>query len=74
MKLVLKGDLEVLGNFKVVQAMYATFQNALNALNEIDYENGKREISFTSNLSDLVGYTLKLVDNSTTKTITFIIK
>ena len=38
------------------------------------YENGKREISFTSNLSDLVGYTLKLVDNSTTKTITFIIK
>lgn len=74
MKLVLKGDLEVLGNFKVVQAMYATFQNALNALNKIDYENGKREISFTSNLSDLVGYTLKLVDNSTTKTITFIIK
>ena len=74
MKLVLKGDLEVLGNFKVVQAMYATFQNALNALNKIDYENGKREILFTSNLSDLVGYTLKLVDNSTTKTITFIIK
>ena len=74
MKLVLKGDLEVLGNFKVVQAMYATFKNALNALNKIDYENGKREISFTSNLSDLVGYTLKLVDNSTTKTITFIIK
>ena len=37
MKLVLKGDLEVLGNFKVVQAMYATFQNALNALNKIDY-------------------------------------
>lgn len=74
MKLVLKGDLEVLGNFKVVQAMYATFQNALNALSKIDYENGKREISFTSNLSDLVGYTLKLVDNSTTKTITFIIK
>ena len=39
MKLVLKGDLELLGNFKVVQAMHATFQNALNALNKIDSAN-----------------------------------
>lgn len=74
MKLILKGDLDILGNFNVIQAMYMIFQSALDELSSKPYVNDKREISFTSNTNYLIGYNLKLVENKTTKTITFIIK
>ena len=74
MKLILKGDLDILGNFNVVQSMYMIFQSALDELSSKPYVNDKREISFTSNTNYLIGYSLKLVENKATKTITFIIK
>ena len=74
MKLILKGDLDILGNFNVIQAMYMIFQSALDELSSKPYVNDKREISFTSNTNYLIGYSLKLVENKATKTITFIIK
>lgn len=74
MKLILKGDLDILGNFNVVQSMYMTFQSALDELSSKPYVDGKREISFKSNITYLIGYNLKLVENKVTKTLTFIIK
>ena len=74
MKLILKGDLDILGNFNVIQAMYMIFQSALDELSSKPYVNDKREISFTCNTNYIIGYSLKLVENKATKTITFIIK
>ena len=74
MKLILKGDLDILGNFNVVQSMYMIFQSALDGLSSKPYVDGKREISFKSSITYLIGYNLKLVENKVTKTLTFIIK
>lgn len=72
-KLIIKGNFSVLGNFNVIQGVYMYLQSLLNELGKLNFNENKRELIFTGQ-GPLLGYTVKLVENKDTKTITIIIK
>lgn len=74
MKLILKGDIQVIGNFNVIQGVYVVLQQAINQLSKKPFEDDKRELSFKTEVNSLIGYTIKIIENSKTKTITVIVK
>ena len=72
-KLVIKGDLPILGNYSIIQGVYMYLQSGISELRKLPFKEDKREITFIGE-ANLSGYSLKMVENNKTKTITVILK
>lgn len=73
MKLVIKGDMEILKRFAVIQGVYTYLDYGLATLQLRPFEDDKREIEFIGK-GPLTDHNLKLIENQKTKTLTAIVK
>lgn len=73
-KLVLKGDFDTLKSYETFVQTYAYIEPGLKMLAKEDFVGGKRELTFTGTSGNLIGHTVKLIENKTTKTLTVILK
>lgn len=74
MKLVIKGDFDVLSQYNIIQSLYIILPQALKQLDSADEVDDKQELTFSNNLPYLSNYKLKLIRNKKTQTITAILK
>lgn len=72
--MILKGDYNVLGQFKIIQQIYQCLGSCLSQLSKREFVDNKRELEFSGNSLLLNGYTLKVIENKNTETFTIIIK
>lgn len=73
MKLIIKGNIEVLRRFSIIQGIYTYLDYGISVLQKEPFIEEKREIEFVGK-GTLFGYFLKLIENQKTKNLTVILK
>ena len=74
MKLVIKGDFDVLSQYNIIQSLYSLLPQAIKQVELAEEVDGKQELTFSNNLPYISNYKLKIVKNKKTQTITAILK